>query len=196
MLRPHLRHNLAVALACLSVLLLPTVAHGTNFGPAKGQLYADNGNHSYYYDAGHTSEARAATDWSINTSYQTTNMYFYGTTTDIHGSNDLWFTVDPIDPSLAGQTSCRALQDADECEHWHIIYQETGAGAFDAKSTALQRNTACHEMGHSVGLADGSTGSIVRCMLFFNYEGSLPGAAQRRPINSRYPQADHSWVLR
>jgi hypothetical protein len=165
----------AVAAFVFTMLLaMVSPVYANNFGP----YFADNGSHSRYYDAGFTAGARAATDWSINYSYQPTDMNWYYTTTDIHGSNDTWYTVDPLPGSIIGLTDCRALQDPDECEHFHVTYDEPwwiGAG------DVARRSLACHENGHTVGLQHGPYG----CMPSSPTSQYL-GAHNANHINSRY----------
>jgi hypothetical protein len=151
-------------------------AYAHYFGP----LYADNPSQSYYYDAGHTAGARAATTWTIEYSYQPTHMTWYYTTTDIHGSNDIWYTVDPLPDPYTGITDCRARQDPDECEHWHVTYDEPWWIAAD---DVPRRVLACHETGHTTGLKDGGT---YGCMEQGQYWNQYLGTHNRDHINERY----------
>lgn len=163
------------AMVVAFVLATTPSGRANNFGPE----FADNGSQSRYYDAGFTAGARAATNWTIEYSYQPTDMYWYYTTTDIHGSNDIWYTVDPLPPGVAGLADCRALQDPDECEHWHVTYDEPWwIGAGDVSRRAL----ACHETGHTVGLKHGPYG----CMEVGQYPNQYLGTHNRDHINSRY----------
>jgi len=167
----------AVAMVATLLLTAAPPARAHYFGP----LYADNRDQSRYYDAGFTAGARAATDWTIEYSYQPTYMYWYKTTTDIHGSNDIWYTVDPITPGNTGETFCATRKGlTDTCEHWHTTYQESWWGT--AGDTA-RRVLACHETGHTTGLYDGGT---YGCMEQGQYWNQYLGTHNRDHINARY----------
>jgi hypothetical protein len=129
--------------AMLMTMFSPAYASNFSF------FYADNRDQSYYYDANHTAGARAATTWTIEYSYQPTFMYWYYTTSGIHTSNDIWYTVGSVSPGRIGETTCRALQDPDECEHWHTVYKATW---WETASDVARRSLACHETGHTTGL--------------------------------------------
>jgi hypothetical protein len=166
---------IVVAVVCAMMAAMTSSAHASNFGP----LFADNPGQSYYYDAGHTAGARAATTWTIEYSYQPTDMNWYYTTTGIHTSNDIWYTVDPVADPYIGLTTCRALMDIDECEHWHVVYDEPWW--IDA-SDVSRRSLACHETGHTVGLKHGSYGCLEEGQTWNQYLGTH----NTSHINSRY----------
>jgi hypothetical protein len=170
----------AVTFVCalVATLVLATTTPGN--AHYFGALYADNPSQSRYYDAGFTAGARAATDWTINYSYQPTTMYWYYTTTDIHGTNDIWYTVDPLPSGLTGQTTCPTRQGLTECEHWHVVYAEPWW--INASDTA-RRVLACHETGHTTGLKDGGT---YGCMEQGQYWNQYLGDHNRDHINSHY----------
>jgi hypothetical protein len=117
--------------------------------------------------------------WTIEYSYQPTDMNWYYTTTGIHTSNDIWYTVDPVADPYIGLTTCRALMDIDECEHWHVVYDEPWW--IDA-SDVSRRSLACHETGHTVGLKHGSYGCLEEGQTWNQYLG----AHNTSHINSRY----------
>lgn len=121
--------------------MVPGFSLADNFRPP----YADNANHTFYYDQLTDSGAKATT-WSRNENLDPTDINTERKWSDFHPHGDVQVFDGYYDGDWGGIYSCQD-EDGLACDHAHVRYDE--ADQIDMKHW---KHIACHEMGHSVGL--------------------------------------------
>lgn len=127
-------------MVCLLVAL-PSQAYALNFGA----YYADDRAHSVKYedllqlikDGIYDSRTINYDPTVLNTSYESNHDLADVANYDGNYTAETWY----------GITSCVTTLPASKCDHWHIQYN---LKYIDTANEAF--HTACHELGHSVGL--------------------------------------------
>jgi hypothetical protein len=155
------RGKWVLTVALLTVLLLPSIAFADNFSAPT----SDDALVSWQYSTILPDRYRSGTAFTINNSYQSTDLNFlkYG---DGHNDqlNNYYTVTNDFNEMTWGYWNCvyftNALQT--NCKHGHIRYN--GKKHFNS---TLNAALACHETGHSVGLqhfGTHSSGPMVHCM--------------------------------
>lgn len=132
---------------CLMILIITPVAQGSNF-PGR---YADNSNHTYYLspvtNATEKLHLRNAMNWlASNTDMTVKEESFseYSSTTDIFMASQ-YRSDAPFSTYYAWVTCVKTLS-GNKCDRWDLIINRKNPHA-------NLRAVACHEIGHTVGLA-------------------------------------------
>jgi hypothetical protein len=155
------RGRWVLVVVVLAVLLLPSIALADNFHAPT----SDDALVSWQYSTILPNRYRSGTAFTINNSYQTTDLNFLQYA-DGHDEqlNNYYTVTNDFDENTWGYWNCVYFTNAlhTNCKHGHIRYN----GQLDLGPT-LNAALACHETGHSVGLdhfGPHSSGSTVRCM--------------------------------
>jgi hypothetical protein len=152
---------LAAVATLLLVLAVPSVAVADNVQAPR----SDDALVSWQYSTILPNRYRSATAWTITNSYETTDLRFVkyadGHRDDL---NNYYSVTNSFDDNVLGIWDCVYFTSFThvKCYHGHAVYN----GLKDLGST-YNAALACHETGHSVGLAHSgpqSSGSMVHCM--------------------------------
>lgn len=164
------RSLVAALIACVSIGTFATPAQSTNFSGITGLTgcnlnAADNRSHGYFYNTSQMVQYMIdATNWSrvnnadptdLNTvleSTLTTATDVVGYSGDFSGTTCLgtYTWCCEAGSGIVGVVICESINSASECEQ-HKLYYDTDA--LVGGTTNYRRAVACHENGHTVGLA-------------------------------------------
>lgn len=143
-------------LAALAALIgFGTLNSSANtFGPPN-YYFPDNSGHSFCYELLPNQNYIQAADHARTHLNNATDM-----STSLIGNcdfqTDVWFYAYNSDPSTVwGTWECTALNGAGECETGNATLNRA---ALDGAGDQQKRKTACHEIGHSVGLGHTTSG--------------------------------------
>jgi predicted Zn-dependent protease len=155
---PRIRLKKVVALLIIAagVLIATSMSVTANpFGPTQGCCrYADSSTHTWLDAAGSGNAAaawesyfEAAMDYDLSPTDMTESEVTYHNI----GTNYVdveWYTASLAPPAIGvAQCVLAVASDPTRCEHWHVRFN------YPTSSTSTGRHhTACHEIGHTVGL--------------------------------------------
>lgn len=145
------RVTLLVCGVLFLVFFAPGFASANYFGPSNGNgccLFADNGEHTFYYAEPGNQTYRDAMNHSFHHLDNGTKM----TTKKVDPSSvtDVWYWADYFGGCcIHGQWDCVSTNSAGECESADVMLNRSN---LDGEGQHAKDHTACHEIGHSVGL--------------------------------------------
>jgi Matrixin. len=143
-----------------------TGATGCGGGPPLNQ--ADDRAHYFWYDALTAGNTNAA-NWSRTNNYNPTVVDTFNASGNFPETDAVLYDQDYTNycgyvwdgsPNLYGIAHCVSLNGAIECERHEVRYDTSDTNGF---TDTQRRSLACHEIGHSFGLAH--TGEAGSCMI-------------------------------
>lgn len=190
--------GIAIALASASLLLLVTSSPvagdpwGTNDASTGTGPHPDENPHTYCYSSSVGSDLRTNienAEWNAlditdaNVNYQASCTTSGASETDV-----VWRQAD-LTPGTSGETYCDDFESdppTNQCDQAYssLDLAEINYGAEDEID---QTQTACHELGHTVGLTHG--GASTDCMI--NSGDTPPTALQYRRYGPEHHAPDH-----
>jgi hypothetical protein len=91
-----------------------------------------------------------------------------------------WFVTTDLTPGAAADTLCVGTLSGNVCSRFRIRVAQDAKIGLD---TTLEKNLACHEVGHTVGFDDGGTARL-SCM--DGGDNAKLGSYEKIRINNRY----------
>jgi hypothetical protein len=180
--------------AFLTLVLLPSPVMGDPWGTGTSATgdHPDGGNHTYCYAAGLSSALTANIQYAENTSLAASTDASVSKDTPCIGdaaaqTDVVWFSSNGLENGVRGRTQCmRFNPSTGYCDRNHVILDlaEINEGSNDGYD---QTKTACHELGHTVGLTHGGSSD---CML----NGERPSTAtQYQNYNAHHRGHINAW---
>jgi hypothetical protein len=140
-----------VALMSSSILVGAAIADDYAVGPPNSGYKPDNGDHTYCWNStfADSQNAKDASQYAMNNLDGQTTMFDTFISSGCTSVTDARFikTTEPGD----GYHQCLGFNSAGECETAHVAINFG-----NMTSWADWKQTACHEVGHSVGLTHGN----------------------------------------
>ena len=151
-----------VALSILGMAISPSIARADIFGggPPDSYYYADNSLHMYCFDLNYIAAWQNPMIDALTNLQNQTNVTVQESVT-CSADTDVAFMVKngSFWAGIRGQTACRKFaQQAGVCAGSIIVLNSDLLNDYQNR-----RKTACHELGHSVGLSHAATGDD--CMI-------------------------------
>lgn len=161
----HVRAILPQAAAC-------RVPAAADTFPGAGLLLADDAIHTYCLTSSFfLEEHKLVPEYAMYWLDQTTQMSDSPKATCVNSTDAKWYKTD-LPPGYRGLAECAVVGDIPTvCDrtNLHLDFVELDIGGLDWED---RRKTACHELGHSVGLNHHPAGSSEGCMV----SGEIPSA--------------------
>jgi hypothetical protein len=148
----RLRVPVLVALVTFSLCLASPAANANYFGLSGGDgccRFADNKEHTFHFAIVPNQSYRDAMNHIFNHLDNGTVM----TTKKVDNTSatDVVFIAESMGPAtLSGKYQCQSVNGAGECEKAKVWLNRAG---LDGEGQHAKDHTACHEVGHSVGLS-------------------------------------------
>lgn len=157
-------------------------ALASNFGAGGGIYFADSATHDFFNDK-LTSRFVNATSWVRTNVINPTDLNT--TSASSHGANVDVVSMDGnFGCAWYGRVSCAAVAAGSKCNHWHVSYDLDCGALTDGEA----RSVVCEELGHTVGLRHGSTGTNRSSCLArpVNWSNVRWSSHDRAHVNGRY----------
>lgn len=151
--------------------------------------HPDGATHNYCYFASVNSDLREAIAeamWSALDPTHATVDFFSSCKLSGSGETDVVWREANLD-GAAGQEICEDYDNGDHCDQYYLTLDHTAINA-GSNDEIDEAQTACHELGHSVGLTHG--GSSSDCMI---NDGSPPSDVQYRRYGSHHRGHINGW---
>lgn len=154
--------------AFAATLLGQQSAQATPFPDNSKQDRADNGAHSYCFNGSMTQARKDVVYWAMSRLDATTDMTVSSEVCNL--KTDVWWSQRDLPGSVSGSYDCAYYAGAHKCDTAEIYldFGEIDKGGDDWYDA---RQTAMHELGHSIGLGHHSPGAH-QCAM---YDGEVPG---------------------
>lgn len=168
--------GLAALAAFVSIIAVPARAQADEWGPVVAPdvlFYTDNSTLTYCFTQGFD-PFRAVGDYAMSTIDSTTDLVSQFPTTPQNcefRETDIWWLNFNLPAGVRGRAVCQWVASWDDTlcksDDLQIDIAEIDIGNFDWED---RRKTACHELGHAVGLQHGTSSGAGSCMIL----GEIP----------------------
>lgn len=162
------------------IVLTDRPAEGNTFGPSGCCKYADSSYHTWLESAVPDGNQawRTYVSSSFSQDYEPTDMstgevFYHENWSLTYPYVDVSWWTESLPPPKIGTASCNKTVSGDtsKCDHWHVKFNYP-----TSSSSTTRHHTACHEIGHSVGLS---------------HEGWLPAGSCTSQESSYTNLSDH-----
>ncbi len=184
-------HTTAIVLCCLAVSVT-TVSAANAWGgspaPFTGpQGFADDSSHSHRTIES-TASDRNNWQWRFDgaggeDNYEPTDLSFWKTTSNSSWVDVKWYVTTQsnshLSAGVAGTVYCAVWASSTTCDSFRLLIADDA----DEMSSLLQNNLVCHELGHTVGFADGGT---LQHSCMDGGDNNMLRPYERGKINARY----------